>query len=571
MCARFVPNFTYDMNFFFILFILTNLMCFSNEKSHDLGEVEFEEEKIVYFIKVWGFLKYYHPNVASGNYAWDQQFLTFLPEIERAAHKKEFSEIILNWINGLGAIQDCNKCDKSKEREYFLENFDLSWFNNQDYFEKQLVQKLKFIEKNRHQGNNYYVEKQNKIGNIVLKNEPFYNQIDYVYPTKKYRLLGLAKFWNTVEYFYPYKYLTNEDWDTVLKEMTPKFLNAQGVLDYHLAMAETVVKLNDTHASFYSTELSDYFGRKTLPIIIDEISGNIVVSGYLNDSLANRNDLKIGDVITKIDEQSLNDIKKLKYKYVHGSNSSAKYFHYGYVLFGSNKDSAFVEIERKGEKYTKMLGRYDYSFLLNSKSKDTMKFCEINKNILYVNLKNINFMDMKNVILKLKSKEALILDLRNYPKIIPYKLAQSLNKNDDVFSKKIEPDLAYPGKFYWTKHKRINGAKNFYFNGKTVLLVNNRTHSRAEYVAMLLQTADDVLTIGSQTSGADGDISKVEFLGYKSYMSGAGVFYPDKTPTQRMGIKIDKLIEPTILGLQNGKDEVLEKAIEILTQQAVNF
>lgn len=97
------------------------------------------------------------------------------------------------------------------------------------------------------------------------------------------------------------------------------------------------------------------------------------------------------------------------------------------------------------------------------------------------------------------------------------------------------------------------------------MLVNEETQSRAEYSVMCLQTANNVITIGSQTAGADGDMSYIEFVGgYKSVMSGTGVYYPDGTITQRKGVKVDIEILPTIKGIQEGKDEVLEKAIEII-------
>ena len=44
-------------------------------------------------------------------------------------------------------------------------------------------------------------------------------------------------------------------------------------------------------------------------------------------------------------------------------------------------------------------------------------------------------------------------------------------------------------------------------------------------------------------------------------MSGIGVFYPDKHPTQRVGILPDIEVRPTIGGIGAGRDEVLEAAI----------
>ena len=82
---------------------------------------------------------------------------------------------------------------------------------------------------------------------------------------------------------------------------------------------------------------------------------------------------------------------------------------------------------------------------------------------------------------------------------------------------------------------------------------------------MALQTAPNVVSIGSQTAGADGDVSLITFPGnYKTYMTGIGVYYPDGRETQRIGIVPDIEIKPTIEGLKLKRDEVLEKAIEVI-------
>jgi len=47
----------------------------------------------------------------------------------------------------------------------------------------------------------------------------------------------------------------------------------------------------------------------------------------------------------------------------------------------------------------------------------------------------------------------------------------------------------------------------------------------------------------------------------QTMISGIGVFYPNKKPTQRIGIVPDVKVEPTIAGIRNGRDEVLEEAL----------
>mgnify|MGYP003448904740 CR=1 FL=1 len=68
-------------------------------------------EKLTATSKVWGFLKYYHPQVAKGNYNWDEQLFEVLPKIETATTKNDLSKIYLDWISSLGSIEECKKCN----------------------------------------------------------------------------------------------------------------------------------------------------------------------------------------------------------------------------------------------------------------------------------------------------------------------------------------------------------------------------------------------------------------------------------------------------------------------------
>ena len=49
-------------------------------------------------------------------------------------------------------------------------------------------------------------------------------------------------------------------------------------------------------------------------------------------------------------------------------------------------------------------------------------------------------------------------------------------------------------------------------------------------------------------------------------MTGVGVYYPDGSDLQRAGVKIDEVVKPTIAGIKAGRDEVFERAIEIINE-----
>ena len=112
-----------------------------------------------------------------------------------------------------------------------------------------------------------------------------------------------------------------------------------------------------------------------------------------------------------------------------------------------------------------------------------------------------------------------------------------------------------------TGRGEILSAVNLSLKGKVVVIVNSTSQSEAEWTTMAFQSSPNVKVIGSKTAGADGDFSEIVLPGgLNTGISGIGVFYPDGKPTQRVGVKIDEVIYPTINGIKLGKDELLEKA-----------
>jgi C-terminal processing protease CtpA/Prc len=100
-----------------------------------------------------------------------------------------------------------------------------------------------------------------------------------------------------------------------------------------------------------------------------------------------------------------------------------------------------------------------------------------------------------------------------------------------------------------------------HYTGKVVILVDERTQSQAEFLAIAFRTAPGAIVIGSTTAGADGDASTAPFPGgFSTYIAGIGIFYPDNRPTQRLGIVPDIKVKPTIAGIQAGRDELIEEA-----------
>jgi C-terminal processing protease CtpA/Prc len=127
------------------------------------------------------------------------------------------------------------------------------------------------------------------------------------------------------------------------------------------------------------------------------------------------------------------------------------------------------------------------------------------------------------------------------------------------------PDSTYIGRFKFDGPRPCGYENQNNYKGKTVVLINEESQSQSEEMAMSFHTVDDSTIIGSQTAGADGNVS--DFVVVKDVFTGfsaVGVYYPDRRETQRIGIVPDIEVKPTILGIQQGKDEVLDRALQFI-------
>ena len=517
-----------------------------------------ETQKLSATCKVWGFLKYYHPNVTDGSKNWDEQLFQILPKVEEAQTAEAFSAVMENWIVSLGEVKSYPASKPASKVEYFDKNFDLSWFSKNELFSKSLSKKLKFIEENRIQGKQFYYTSDPY---IKVQNEIKYP--DFKWTDKNLRLLALFRYWNQMEYFFPYKYKMDENWDAVLMEMLPKFITAQSEMDFVLAMREISVKLDDTHASTSTNKLYDYFGDKFVAFDVEFIDNKAVVVKFKNDSLSKNDDVRIGDVITKVDGKTVEDLINVNLKYAEGSNRPAILKNIYWAVFNGKTESIEIEFSRENKVSTKTVKRYKYQNL-KIQFASTEKWKLLEDNIGYIDVESIKADELPAIMEKFKNTKAIVYDARKYPKErnIEEDLAMYLYPAEKSYAKFIDADLTYPGRYIWREDQKTGKTNPDYYKGKVIILENEKTQSHGEHLVMCLQAAPNATIIGSQTAGADGGVCKYEIIkGYNTVFTGFGIFYPNKKETQRIGIVPDIEVKRTILGIQQGRDEILERAI----------
>lgn len=521
--------------------------------------------------KVWGFLKYYHPKIAAGELNWDYELFRFLPEYLKTNNKNQRDELLAGWITSLGELPACKKCPEKPEGEYHIAP-DLAWLNDAKLNEN-LRRQLHYVLERRNQQKHYYLAFHEGVGNPNFKNESAYKQ--FTYPDDGFRLLTVYRYWNIIQYFFPYRDIIGEDWHSIMPEFIPKFLAAKDALSYKLAAREMIGRVNDTHANLWmqDEDMRGYFGRLYPPFQIRFIENQAVVSNYYNKTLGEQSGVKIGDVVSAVNGVPVEDlVKKMKPLYP-ASNEPTKLRDIAKNLLRGNDSTFALTVQRDGATFPMDVQRFDAKsndFNLGidwAHHKPDSCYRLLSPEVGYIYLGNIQQHLLPTIFEQFKNTKGIVIDIRNYPaQFVVFSLGKYLLPKPAEFVRFTNGAIEFPGLFRQTPVLEVGEKNDDFYNGKVVILINELTQSQAEYTTMAFRTAPQATVIGSTTAAADGNVSNFSLPGgLNTMITGIGVFYPDGKPTQRVGILPDIVMKPTIAGIRAGRDEVLEKAFEVIT------
>jgi C-terminal processing protease CtpA/Prc len=519
--------------------------------------------------RVWGFVKYYHPAVARGDYNLDAELLRVLPKALASKNLKARSEVLSAWVTSLGKVPACRTCREPAPSSVRLQP-DLAWLTDQNQLSPALSQQLAYLRQNRNQGPHYYIGAAQNVGNPLFQHEEPYATQEA--PDAGLRLVALFRYWNMIDYFFPYRYAIGEDWQQVLPEFIPQFVAARTAEQYHLTALALIARIHDTHANIFNDKvLSTYKGLLFAPLWLRFVEGQAVVAGYYDAALGAATTLQPGDVIVQVDGKPVADIVKARQPITPASNEPTQLRNTANDLLRGTTPQVALVVRRSGREFPVTVERVPSSKLNLGISYGTSDpkapaWKMLPGNIGYLALGTIHNDDLTQLMTEAKDTKGLVIDIRNYPsEFVVFSLSKYLLDRPKEFVYFSQPQVTYPGFFDRTPAIKVAPGPKSAYPGKVVILVNELSQSQAEYTTMALRTAPRATVVGSTTAGADGNVSYLVLPGnIRTAISGLGVYYPDGRETQRVGIVPDVEVKPTIKGIAEGHDEVLEKAVQLI-------
>jgi C-terminal processing protease CtpA/Prc len=515
--------------------------------------------------KVWGFLKYHHPAVTSGQHQWDYELFRVLPKVVAARTRTEANTVLTKWVANLGPIAPCDPCAELIESDLHLRPR-LEWLHEERTLGSDLSRTLLDVLRHRPRGEQFYVAAAPSVGNPVFDRELSYH--DAKAGDAGFQLLALYRFWNIVEWWYPYRDVLGEDWDAVLREFIPRVALAQSREDYQLSLMALIARAHDSHANLWNAlEVRPPRGMCRVPVMVRFIGREAVVRGFLADQ-EGVSSLQVGDVIESIDGQRVSKLLRLWSPYYGASNEMAYLREVSRSMTRGDCGPAEFRVRRDGRSLSVNLQRIadvDSYPRENRHDPPGETFRLLPNRVAYLTLSSVKASHVARFISSVAETDGLIVDIRNYPsEYVALALGSLLVERDTPFARFTRMDLSNPGASRWSE-PIVLGPRSPRYPGRVVILVDEMSMSQSEYTAMALRASPRAKVVGSTTTGADGNISRF-FLpgGLRATLSGLGVFYPDKTPTQRVGIVPDVVVVPTVDGIRAGRDEVLEAALNLI-------
>ena len=522
--------------------------------------------------RVWGYAKYHHPVFCDTlrRVDVDSALFALLPRVVHADRKTR-NRHLLDWVRSLGDYTPNRvECEQALAPYDLVGTADLGWTADTTLLGGELshlLQDLRYAERDE----NYYL----RMG--TMETELGYRYLslrgEKSYPTPQMdnglNLLTLFRLWNVIEYYAPNRSLTLHPWNEVLSTYIPLMGVETDPVRFSRLYLRLIRELNDGHA-YAPVEM--LFGQRMLPVWPLQAEGRLFV-GYSGDSLLER-----GDEVVAIDGEPISERLELLREYASRSNEASLRQALRFYGLSTRRDTAEVVRRRAGACDTLRVATVPYGSvsppLYDPAQLVQPPFRLLADSVGYIYAGTFTREHLAEVVQTLPRTRALIIDLRTYPQNMDIALTaligRSLRTEPVVAWQMVHPTLALPGLFFRQEQLLYNGFEEGAarctepYKGRVILLVNESTQSNPEFQAMAFQSCPQTLTIGSPTSGADGDIVWIPLPGgLMTSFSGIGVLYPDGTQTQTVGVRLDVEVLPTAEGLQAGRDEVLERALSL--------
>ena len=378
------------------------------------------------------------------------------------------------------------------------------------------------------------------------------------------RLAGVALGWGVMQHFYPYFEVVNTDWKEALVVTLTKAAEDRDKIAYLDTLREMLAKLHDGHADVSNRSLAT---PSFLPLALEWAGNDLVVVG--SDSSVG-DAVRIGDVVEAMDGRSAQDCYDQVSKWISAATDGWRRWKSIQRLMINlpTEDPVRITLRRpEGLGYSIMPHRVK-EMPVNVALQRPANGSEPARGIAYFNLDGATTDELNRSMTKLEAACGIIFDLRGYPSDGAVELMSHLIDSPAASARWIVPISRLPDReeVEWLDLERWSlQPQSPRLKGRIAFLTDGRAISYAESILGIVEHYKLGDIVGSTTAGTNGNVNPFTLPGgYIVSWTGMKVLKHDGSQHHGVGIAPTVPVVPTPAGIAAGRDEVLEKAVEVL-------
>ncbi|MCP5052055.1 MAG: hypothetical protein GY940_33105 [bacterium] len=379
-----------------------------------------------------------------------------------------------------------------------------------------------------------------------------------------HRLGGIVISWNVFRHFYPYFDVVKTDWNGVLRETLESAHGDKTPLDFLETLNKMTARLKDGQSGVY---LPANYARMYLPPVRwSWVRGQLVITDVYDKALTG---VGPGDVVLEVEGEAAARALETKERGISGATAAWRRFR-GLDELLRGKQNSKIHLKLKGDSPAKpryaVLTRSAfspkyYAYVEERKKKSYL----VEEGIHYLNL-DVTPMDQVNRLMpELQKARAVICDLRGAPKgshsLILHLLKGKLDSKWMGIPQVIYPD--YEKVTYKEMEWHLEPLSPA-LTAKMIFITDAGCIGYAESILSFIEHYKLGTIVGRPTAGTNGHVNAFYLFGkYFLRWSSVRVVRLDGSPHHGVGFSPDVLVKRTVKGIKEGRDELLEKAIQL--------
>ncbi len=378
------------------------------------------------------------------------------------------------------------------------------------------------------------------------------------------RLADAVVAWNVFRHFYPYWGDIGVDWDARLRSHLETALNAATTRDAHLdALRMLVADVRDGHGTV--RDLAVVSRRGQMPVQFRILDERLVVTASSNAAVP------VGSVVTAIDGTPAST-RILKETQLASGTLQWRRSRAANAVRACPLDSA-VTLTIEPSSGAARDARVPCTTVPGAVEARPPKIAELQPGLWYADLTRVSAAELRPMLTTLAKARGVVFDMRGYPTdagaaVLPH-LMRTAEDSTDRWMHVSRIAQPFGGIVGWrSKSWNLRPAAP-HIGGRRVFLTDGRAISYAESVMGYVRDHKLGTIIGGTTAGANGNVAGFGLPGgFSIVFTGMRVTRHDgRTPFHTEGVSPDIRLEPTLAGIRDGRDELLERALTTLQMQ----